>query len=142
MDGMRAQLSEIDKAERDLLVTRSKDMESLSTFTQGCLILGGVIGTLMSIILGYLVTQSITKPTMKLLVVSKKMAVGDFNFNLDIESKDEVGTLAKSMGSVQAATQMMVADATTLSKAAVEGKLATRADASKHQGDFRRIQNS
>jgi len=26
-----------------------------------------------------------------------------------------------------------------LSKAAVEGKLATRADASKHQGDFRKI---
>jgi len=33
----------------------------------------------------------------------------------------------------------LVADAFMLSKAAVEGKLATRADASKHQGDFRKI---
>ena len=33
----------------------------------------------------------------------------------------------------------MVADAVMLAKAAVEGKLATRADASKHQGDFRKI---
>ena len=33
----------------------------------------------------------------------------------------------------------LVADANVLSKAAVEGKLATRADASKHQGDFRKI---
>ena len=33
----------------------------------------------------------------------------------------------------------LIADALMLAKAAVEGKLATRADASKHQGDFRKI---
>ncbi len=33
----------------------------------------------------------------------------------------------------------LVADALMLSKAAVEGKLATRADASKHEGDYRKI---
>ena len=33
----------------------------------------------------------------------------------------------------------LVADAGLLMKAAVEGKLATRADASKHQGDYRKI---
>ncbi len=33
----------------------------------------------------------------------------------------------------------LVADAGVLAKAAVEGKLATRADASKHQGDYRKI---
>ena len=34
---------------------------------------------------------------------------------------------------------MLVADAGMLSKAAVEGKLATRADASKHNGDYGKI---
>ncbi len=37
------------------------------------------------------------------------------------------------------AVNALVADAVMLSKAAVDGKLATRADASKHQGDFRKI---
>ena len=37
------------------------------------------------------------------------------------------------------AVNLLVADATMLSKAAVEGKLATRADASKHDGDFGKI---
>ena len=37
------------------------------------------------------------------------------------------------------AVQALIADAAMLSKAAVEGKLATRADASKHQGDFRKV---
>jgi methyl-accepting chemotaxis protein len=37
------------------------------------------------------------------------------------------------------AVNAMVADAVLLVKAAVDGKLATRADASKHQGDYRKI---
>ena len=37
------------------------------------------------------------------------------------------------------AVNALVADAGMLVKAAVDGKLATRADASKHQGDFRKI---
>ena len=37
------------------------------------------------------------------------------------------------------AVNNLVADAVMLSKAAVEGKLATRADATKHQGDYRKI---
>ncbi len=37
------------------------------------------------------------------------------------------------------AVNMLVADAAMLTKAAVEGKLATRADASKHEGDFAKI---
>ena len=40
---------------------------------------------------------------------------------------------------VRANLQALIADANHLSKAAVEGKLATRADASKHQGDYRKI---
>ncbi len=52
---------------------------------------------------------------------------GDFN-----EIKNN---LNKCIESVNA----MAADAVMLSEAAVEGKLATRADASKHQGDFRKI---
>jgi len=40
---------------------------------------------------------------------------------------------------VRANLKALIADANMLAVAAVEGKLATRADASKHQGDFRKI---
>ena len=52
---------------------------------------------------------------------------GDFN-----EIKNNLNVCIDAM-------QSLVADAVLLSKAAVEGKLATRADATKHQGDFRKI---
>ena len=52
---------------------------------------------------------------------------GDFN-----EIKNNLNTCIDAVNA-------LVADAVLLSKAAVEGKLATRADATKHQGDFRKI---
>jgi methyl-accepting chemotaxis protein len=52
---------------------------------------------------------------------------GDFN------------TIKNNLNTCIDAVSALVADANMLSKAAVEGKLATRADASKHQGDFRKI---
>jgi methyl-accepting chemotaxis protein len=52
---------------------------------------------------------------------------GDFN-----EIKNNLNVCIDSIS-------RMVGDATMLSKAAVEGKLATRADATKHEGDFRKI---
>jgi methyl-accepting chemotaxis protein len=52
---------------------------------------------------------------------------GDFN------------TIKNNLNQCIDAVNALVADANMLSRAAVEGKLATRADASKHQGDFRKI---
>jgi methyl-accepting chemotaxis protein len=52
---------------------------------------------------------------------------GDFN-----EIKNNLNTCIDAVNA-------LVADAGVLTKAAVEGKLATRADATKHQGDFRKI---
>jgi len=55
------------------------------------------------------------------------------NYNGDFNTlKNNLNTCIDAVGA-------LVADAVMLSKAAVEGKLATRADASKHQGDFRTI---
>jgi methyl-accepting chemotaxis protein len=52
---------------------------------------------------------------------------GDFN------------TIKNNLNTCIDAVNSLVADAVVLSKAAIEGKLATRADATKHQGDYRKI---
>jgi methyl-accepting chemotaxis protein len=48
-------------------------------------------------------------------------------------------TIADSYNICVQAVNALVSDANLLSKAAVDGRLATRADASKHQGDFQKI---
>ena len=99
----------------------------------------GVAAVVLAALLGWLITRSITAPTRKLVEGANKMAAGNFGFKLEVDSKDEVGMLANSLRSLQGAVQAMIADANLLAKAAVEGKLETRADAAKHQGDFNKI---
>ena len=53
--------------------------------------------------------------------------------------KGDFQHLVDGFNSLFATINNLVADATMLAKAALEGKLATRADASKHQGDYRKI---
>ena len=103
------------------------------------LIILGVIAVVLTVIAGWVITRSITLPTAKLVESAGKMAKGDFAFALDINSRDEIGDLANAIKTMQSAMQAMMADAVLLSKAAVEGKLSTRADANKHQGDFAKM---
>ena len=58
------------------------------------------------------------------------------DFNQMIAQLQETGEAYKKMGET---VKLQIADVTMLAQAAVEGLLSTRADASKHQGDFRKI---
>ncbi|MDI1245280.1 MAG: MCP four helix bundle domain-containing protein, partial [Rhodoferax sp.] len=123
----------------DLMVKTGKDADAMANSAENLLVILAVVAALLASLTGWFITRSITGPTRKLMEGADKMAQGNFDFKLDINNKDEIGALAKSVGAMQAAVQAMMADAAMLSKAAVEGKLATRADASKHQGDFQKI---
>jgi len=108
-----------------------------ASLTLSLIIAALTLGTVS--ILGFFITRSIVRPLGEVVTAANRMTAGDFNFKLDINSKDEVGLLANAVRGLQSAVQAMTADAVLLAKAAVEGKLATRADASKHQGDFQGI---
>ena len=136
------------------------------------------IAVLFSIVVGWVLTQSITKPLTQGVDMMKEMAKGHLSTRLKMERTDEIGDLARAMDGftdnlqnivaglqeiakgdlgrdwvatdaqdeinpalkqVRTNLQALVADAAMLNQAAVEGKLATRADAAKHQGDYRKI---
>ncbi|MDR3565913.1 MAG: MCP four helix bundle domain-containing protein, partial [Negativicutes bacterium] len=68
---------------------------------------------------------------------SERIAKGDLTIRLkELSDKD---TLSKSMNTCIDNIKTLIADAEMLAVAAVGGKLDTRADASKHDGDFRKI---
>jgi methyl-accepting chemotaxis protein len=67
----------------------------------------------------------------------EKVAMGDMSVRLEAQSDRDV--LTQSYQSTVDAINALVGDAGMLSKAAVQGKLEIRADASKHQGDYRVI---
>ncbi|TAN66289.1 MAG: methyl-accepting chemotaxis protein [Methylobacter sp.] len=70
--------------------------------------------------------------------LANKIASGDLTTQIDLKSGDTRSVMA-AMKNMVLAIQALVADASALSTAAVEGRLETRSDATKHQGDFRKI---
>ena len=108
---------------------------------QSVMLLLGLLAGALVVGIGFAVfiTRSITRPVSEVSAAAKKMAHGDFNFDLRSDAKDEVGEVVRAVADVQSSVKRMIADAAMLSEAAVAGKLATRADASKHQGDFHKI---
>lgn len=69
--------------------------------------------------------------------VAERISAGDLKVDVKIQSDQDV--LGLSLKKCVENINALVADANMLAQAAVEGRLATRADAAKHQGDFRRI---
>jgi methyl-accepting chemotaxis protein len=93
----------------------------------------------LSVLAAVLITKSITRPVHALVDMANKLAQGDLTFTGGATSKDETGQLSQAMGTVVQSVKALVADAMMLSQAAVEGKLAARADATRHQGAYREV---
>jgi len=68
-----------------------------------------------------------------------RIAKGDIPNKITDNYNGDFNEIKNNLNVCIDAINALVADAGVLSKAAVEGKLATRADAGKHQGDFRKI---
>ena len=123
----------------DLMQETGRQAEVLGEQSVTLLIGLAIAALLIGVAFAIFITRSITRPVAEVSAAAKKMAGGDFNFDLKSDAKDEVGEVVRAVADVQASVKRMIVDAGMLSDAAVAGKLATRADASKHEGDFRKI---
>ena len=117
----------------------SVDAQKVYKFAHTLMVSISIAAMLLGGLIAWWLTRSITAPMNQVVDAARKMAKGDFQFELKYDARDEVGEVVRAVESVQGAIQRMVVDAGGLVQAAMEGKLATRADASKHEGDFKAV---
>ncbi|UOA09799.1 methyl-accepting chemotaxis protein [Methylobacter sp. S3L5C] len=94
---------------------------------------------LATVLMGWFITRGISRPLNVALDVANNIAKGDLTTDIQVTSTDETGQLLGAMKHMCDSIKAMVADANMLAVAASEGRLQTRADAGKHQGDYRMI---
>ncbi len=68
-----------------------------------------------------------------------RISKGDIPQKISDNYNGDFNEIKNNLNQCIDAVNLVVADAVMLAKAGVEGRLATRADAAKHQGDFRKI---
>ncbi|OGS36618.1 MAG: hypothetical protein A2293_09665, partial [Elusimicrobia bacterium RIFOXYB2_FULL_49_7] len=123
-----------DLANKDGFQAQSKS-QSVKT---GLIILSLVI-LLMSIVLGVIITRSITRPVMECISIAEKVKQGDLSVDVKVTSTDETGILLEALKGMIGTLRDLVAETGMLRKAAVEGRLATRGDAAKFRGGYKGI---
>ena len=97
------------------------------------------LGLLIAVILAILITKMITKPVSECVDIANNLARGNTNISISVDSKDETGILANAMQKMIQSIKVMYEDTIFLSEEAIAGKLKSRADVKKHQGDFAKI---
>jgi methyl-accepting chemotaxis protein len=68
-----------------------------------------------------------------------RISKGDIPEKITTETKGDFNLIKNNLNVCIDAILMLVSDTNVLAQAAVEGRLAVRADAEKHQGDFRKV---
>ncbi len=99
-----------------------------------CLLLVGVL-----VFISWSITQVIKRPLENLVAATNKLAAGDMGVAIEADTKDEIGALTQSFKTMSGNIRSLIADADLLVGAAVDGRLDARADATKHEGDYRKI---
>ncbi len=97
---------------------------------------------LLSLGVGWFITRGIKRQLggepLFVAELAGKVARGDLSTRIDIQGKAP-DSIIVAMSRMSEAIRALMADAGSLTQAAVAGKLATRADASGHQGEFRNL---
>jgi HD-GYP domain-containing protein (c-di-GMP phosphodiesterase class II) len=92
-------------------------------------------------VITFFVARVISKPVNELVAIADKLSRGDVNVNVEAKSKDETGMLSNAFKAMARAIKGLVEESLMLANAAVEGKLQTRGDTAKFEGDYREIIN-
>ena len=98
MDAMRKLLGDLESDERSLLTKRSEEALHLQALTENTLAIGGLLAAGLAFWLALWLERNITGPLQKAVGLSQRVARGDLTSSIEVQSRDETGTLMKALG--------------------------------------------
>ncbi|HBG04704.1 MAG: chemotaxis protein [Geobacteraceae bacterium GWC2_58_44] len=103
----------------------------------GAMVAAVLIGTLLALCVAGMISRALKNG----VAIADKLAQGDLSVSIGETGRDETGQLLAAMRTMIQSIKALADDAVMLSGAAIQGKLATRADAGRHEGAYREIIN-
>lgn len=74
------------------------------------MIIIAIVGVLLSLILAYIISKNISNRIKTVVQVADKLSVGDLNFNIKDDSRDEIGLLSNSFKSMSYTLKSIIED--------------------------------
>lgn len=91
----------------------AKEAEATAKFSETLIITLLALAFAISALMAFLIIRSITGPVNKTVALAETMAKGDLTAVLDVDQKDEIGSMAKSMNSTVAHLRSMIGEIIT-----------------------------
>jgi methyl-accepting chemotaxis protein len=115
--------------------------ETLANVARGRALLLAMIATALAIAiaLGISMGLMISGRLKKCVAILEKISRGDLTDRIEIKTADEFKQVSDSLNRVSQNVLEMANDTNSLVKSALAGQLSTRAEASKHEGSYRKI---
>ena len=138
-DEVRRQLTQLIAINIAQARAAADQVRSQAQTAQRRILLFALLALTAALVIAFFITRSITRPLAALTAAADQLARGEFHRDLDYRSTDEIGQLADSFRRSAAAVQRLVEDSALAAQAAVDGDLQRRADAARHQGEYRKV---
>ncbi len=132
-------VNELVEYQNTLAKEDGKNAENTYGSTFWLMIVISLIILALVVVIALWIIKGITKPLQKAVHAAQEISKGNTNVDLETTSTDETGVLLNAMKAMKESISNLISDADSLSQSAILGKLDTRADASKHEGDFQKI---
>ena len=127
------------QANQYAMETHDSGMSS-STITIVIMVVIGVLAVVVGTVLALYITKSITSAIVQLEIAAKKMSEGDFDVNINYQSKDELGVLSDAMRSTIATLKVVIQDIGNMLDEMAGGNLTIRTrEESSYKGELRPI---
>ena len=101
-----------DLARKDIQAAETKASDATGRQIN-LLIIVSIIGILLSVLLGVFIARLITRPIALATEFAGRVAAGDLTERIDMDQKDEIGTLVKSLNTMSEKLRNMFTDVTT-----------------------------
>jgi methyl-accepting chemotaxis protein len=101
--------------------------------------MGAGFGVLFALYLYFAIRSSINRSASSIQAAAARVAEGHLDLPVQAQGKDELAHIAVALEKVRGNLKALATDTSGLVDAAVDGHLDARADATKHQGEYRKI---
>src|SRR6266850_7480516 len=105
VNALRAESARIRDAEQAVLTHRSDEAKAAATRTQITIVGGTVVATLALLLVGFIISGSITRRVSELMRGAARIREGDLSFRITDDSRDDVGRLGESFNQMATALQ-------------------------------------
>jgi len=99
----------------------------------------GIGVCVISLIIAFILTRTITRPLSDLIDVATQIGKGESSARIRFQRDDEIGILGKAVNEMGQHITNLVEDASALTDAAVKGELLFRIDQDRHEGNFKKV---